>query len=142
MLEDTAQQPPHYDLSSNCKAGKYCREHVFPGGHLPSIAAMLASARGTGLSLTCTTDIGPHYAVTLRAWRQAWEARRKEAMALGYSDRFWRKYRSGPVLTCVLDPGEPPTPHLQPIIPPHHTSAHRHLWFYASPYSLCLSYKP
>ena len=38
-------------------------------------------------------DIGPDYAVTLRTWREAWEARREEVLALGYSDRFWRKYR-------------------------------------------------
>ena len=38
-------------------------------------------------------DIGPHYAVTLRAWRAAWEARKAEVLKLGYSERFWRKYR-------------------------------------------------
>lgn len=38
-------------------------------------------------------DIGPDYAVTLRAWREAWEARQAEVLALGYSERFWRKYR-------------------------------------------------
>lgn len=38
-------------------------------------------------------DIGPHYAVTLRAWRAAWEARKSEVLKLGYSERFWRKYR-------------------------------------------------
>ena len=48
-------------------------------------------------TLQGTTDIGPHYAVTLRAWREAWEQRREEVLALGYSDRFWRKYRSDAV---------------------------------------------
>jgi hypothetical protein len=38
-------------------------------------------------------DIGPDYAITLRAWREAWEARQPEVLALGYSQRFWRKYR-------------------------------------------------
>ena len=37
-------------------------------------------------------DIGPDYAVTLRAWADAWVARRAEVLALGYSERFWRKY--------------------------------------------------
>lgn len=31
--------------------------------------------------------------MTLRAWRQAWEERKEEVLALGYSERFWRKYR-------------------------------------------------
>ena len=53
----------------------------------------MEAARGTGLSLDCVTDIGPHYAITLREWRQNWEQRREEIQALGYSDRFWRKFR-------------------------------------------------
>ena len=39
------------------------------------------------------TDIGSHYAVTLREWRKVWEQRKEEVLELGYSDRFWRKYR-------------------------------------------------
>lgn len=50
------------------------------------------AARGTGLTLHATTDIGPHYAITLRAWRKEWEEKRQQALDLGYSDRFWRKY--------------------------------------------------
>jgi hypothetical protein len=38
-------------------------------------------------------DIGPDYAITLRAWRKAWEDRKEDILALGYSARFWRKYR-------------------------------------------------
>ena len=38
-------------------------------------------------------DIGPDYAITLRAWRAAWEDKKAAALQLGYSDRFWRKYR-------------------------------------------------
>ena len=38
-------------------------------------------------------DIGPHYAVTLRAWRAAWERERCAILALGYSERHWRKFR-------------------------------------------------
>ena len=39
------------------------------------------------------TDIGPHYAVTLREWRAAWERERMAVLRLGYSQAFWRKYR-------------------------------------------------
>ena len=38
-------------------------------------------------------DIGPDYAITLRAWRSAWEAKKADVLALGYSERFWRKYQ-------------------------------------------------
>ena len=53
----------------------------------------MEAAAGSGLSVTGVTDIGPQYAVTIRAWRAAWEARRAEALKLGYSLTFWRKYR-------------------------------------------------
>lgn len=55
--------------------------------------AMVEAARGSDLLPVSVVDIGPDYAVTLRAWRSAWEAKREEALRLGYSDRFWRKYR-------------------------------------------------
>eukprot|EP00873_Tetraselmis_striata_P000460 jgi/Tetstr1/420724/TSEL_011807.t1 len=54
---------------------------------------MVEAARGTGLSVQDCHDIGPDYAITLRAWRQAWEQRRQAVLELGYSERFWRKYR-------------------------------------------------
>ena len=37
--------------------------------------------------------MGPDYAITLRAWRAAWEEKRAAVLQLGYSERFWRKYR-------------------------------------------------
>lgn len=38
-----------------------------------SMGAMVEAARGTGLSVRRVRDIGPDYAITLRAWRAAWE---------------------------------------------------------------------
>ena len=53
------------------------------------------------------TDIGPHYAVTLREWRAAWEREREAALRLGYSQAFWRKYRcaAGRAAARVQSPG-------------------------------------
>ena len=85
---------PDDRYESYCSASDFIREHIFPGGHLPSLGAMQASAKGTGLTLSNVCDIGPHYAITLRQWRKAWERRRGEVEALGYSESFWRKYRS------------------------------------------------
>ena len=76
-----------------CKCSDFIREHIFPGGHLPCIGVMIEACRGTGLSLHDASDIGPDYAITLREWRQRWEERRDDILRLGYSDRFWRKYR-------------------------------------------------
>ncbi|PNH10244.1 Cyclopropane-fatty-acyl-phospholipid synthase [Tetrabaena socialis] len=76
-----------------CNTSDFIREHIFPGGHLPSLGAIADCCRGTGLAVRDTHDIGPDYAITLRSWRDTWEARRSEVLALGYSDRFWRKFR-------------------------------------------------
>lgn len=37
-------------------------------------------------------DIGPDYAITLRAWRQAWNTNKRQILSLGYSEKFWLKY--------------------------------------------------
>ncbi len=37
--------------------------------------------------------IHPYNTVTLRAWRAQWEQNKDAIVALGYSERFWRKYR-------------------------------------------------
>ena len=81
-----------------CNTSDFIREHIFPGGHLPSLGAVVEAIRGTGLAVRDTHDIGPDYAITLRQWRQAWEERKEDVLRLGYSERFWRKYRCGAVM--------------------------------------------
>ena len=75
-----------------CAASDFIREHIFPGGHLPCLVAMREAAEGTGLELVATRNIGPDYAVTLEHWRASWEQNKGEVLALGYSEKFWRKY--------------------------------------------------
>ncbi|KIY98774.1 cyclopropane fatty acid synthase [Monoraphidium neglectum] len=57
------------------------------------MGAMVEAARGTGLSVRRVRDIGPDYAITLRAWRAAWEREKEAVLSLGYSQRFWLKYQ-------------------------------------------------
>jgi len=84
---------PDERYEAYCKSSDFIREHIFPGGHLPSMGACVEAARGTGLSVHDMVDIGEDYAVTLRKWREAWEAKKQHILELGYSERFWRKYR-------------------------------------------------
>jgi len=84
---------PDERYEAYCRCSDFIREHIFPGGHLPSMGAMVEAARGTGLSVHGVTDIGPDYAITLREWRKRWEERKEDILKLGYSARFWRKYR-------------------------------------------------
>jgi cyclopropane fatty-acyl-phospholipid synthase-like methyltransferase len=40
---------PDERYEAYCASSDFIREHIFPGGHLPSMGAMVDAARGTGL---------------------------------------------------------------------------------------------
>lgn len=42
---------PDERYEAYCASSDFIREHIFPGGHLPSMDAMVDAARGTGLSV-------------------------------------------------------------------------------------------
>ncbi len=70
---------------------EFIRTMVFPGGCLPSIAAIAASvARTADLQIVDLEDIGPHYAMTLRRWRANLERQRPAVERLGFDEHFWR----------------------------------------------------
>jgi cyclopropane-fatty-acyl-phospholipid synthase len=69
----------------------FIRSHVFPGSCLTSLSAMSASlARATDLRLIHLEDLTPHYARTLRLWRERFFANLEQVLALGYPDSFIR----------------------------------------------------
>ncbi|HEY1726568.1 MAG TPA: cyclopropane-fatty-acyl-phospholipid synthase family protein [Steroidobacteraceae bacterium] len=69
----------------------FIKRHVFPGSFIPSISAMLdAMARTGDLKLFHLEDIGPSYALTLRAWRERFLKQREAVRALGFPERFIR----------------------------------------------------
>lgn len=71
----------------------FIQRYIFPGGCLPSLAAMLESAgRATDLRFVHAEDFAPHYAETLRRWRREFAARESDVRALGYSERFLRMW--------------------------------------------------
>jgi cyclopropane-fatty-acyl-phospholipid synthase len=91
VLQVIAEPDERYE--AYCNSSDFIREHIFPGGHLPSVGVCVESARGTGLTVHGCEDIGPDYAVTLRAWRKTWEEKKADVLNLGYSEKFWRKYQ-------------------------------------------------
>ncbi len=69
----------------------FIQRFVFPGGFLPSVAAMSASlARSADLQILHLQDIGLHYATTLRKWRERFFENIEAVRALGYPDSFIR----------------------------------------------------
>ena len=71
----------------------FIKRFIFPGSFIPSVSAM-ASAMGkaSDLRLFNLEDIGPSYALTLRAWRERFNARLPQVLALGYDARFVRMW--------------------------------------------------
>lgn len=71
----------------------FIKRWIFPGSFIPCNAAMLgAVARSSDLRLTHLEDIGPSYALTLRAWRQRFLASLPQVRAQGYSEAFIRMW--------------------------------------------------
>jgi cyclopropane-fatty-acyl-phospholipid synthase len=70
----------------------WIQTYIFPGGLLPSLAAVERALHGTGFVVTGVRDIAEHYVRTLRAWRAAFLSRRDEVLAMGFDERFIRMW--------------------------------------------------
>ncbi len=72
----------------------FIQKHIFPGSLLVAQARMTeAFVRNGNLNLHDWDDLAPHYAKTLRLWRDAFESRLDEVRALRFDARFIRKWR-------------------------------------------------
>jgi cyclopropane-fatty-acyl-phospholipid synthase len=71
----------------------FIKRYIFPGSCIPSIAAMSSSiARVSDLKLFHLEDITPHYARTLRTWRERFFANIDKVRGLGYPETFIRMW--------------------------------------------------
>jgi cyclopropane-fatty-acyl-phospholipid synthase len=70
----------------------WIQAYIFPGGLLPSLAAIEAALGDTRLLVRDVTDIAPHYVRTLRAWRHRFLSQRRAVRALGFDERFVRMW--------------------------------------------------
>lgn len=71
----------------------FIQKHIFPGSLLVSVNRLNdLLAREGGFVLHGLEDFGRDYARTLRLWRERFHARLAEVRALGFDDRFVRKW--------------------------------------------------
>ena len=71
----------------------FINRHIFPGGSLPSLAAIERSlGHRTDLRTVGLEDITPHYARTLACWRERFHRAWPELRTLGYDERFRRMW--------------------------------------------------
>jgi cyclopropane-fatty-acyl-phospholipid synthase len=71
----------------------FIKRYIFPGSCIPSINAFCDSmTQATDLRLFHLEDITPHYARTLRTWRENFFNHIEEVHALGFCDAFIRMW--------------------------------------------------
>ena len=87
---------PHARMLASRNTHTWIQKYIFPGGLLPSTRAISAiTERHTGLRTIDMTSLRPHYAETLRLWRERFDRRRDELRHLGFDevfDRMWDLY--------------------------------------------------
>ncbi len=84
---------PHSRMLASRNTHTWIQKYIFPGGMLPSTEAILGiTGRQTGLRTVDMFSLRPHYAETLRLWRERFTARRKACSALGFDEVFQRMW--------------------------------------------------
>jgi len=75
------------------KGVDFIQKHIFPGSLLLSLNRVNGLlSREAGMVLHGCDDMGPDYALTLRRWSEAFSEKSADVRALGFDDRFIRKW--------------------------------------------------
>ncbi|HNZ57718.1 MAG TPA: class I SAM-dependent methyltransferase, partial [Methylophilaceae bacterium] len=91
LIQAITIQDQRYESAKN--SVDFIQRYIFPGSCIPSNTAMLSSiTRNTDLRLFDLEDIGPHYATTLRRWRENFFDNIEAVRKLGYSEEFIRMW--------------------------------------------------
>lgn len=68
-------------------------KYIFPGGSLPCVSRLVdVAAKSSEFRLLNLNDFAPHYAETLRRWREKFWQNIEAIKDLGYDDRFIRMW--------------------------------------------------
>lgn len=82
---------PDHRYEAYRRSVDFIQRYVFPGSCLPSVTAVCgAVSRSSDLRPAHLEDITPHYAQTLRRWRQRFFDNIEQVRGLGYSESFVR----------------------------------------------------
>ena len=83
---------PHRRMLATRSTHTWVLKYIFPGGLIPSVAAIEDNAARAGLRVAARRDFGAHYAETLRIWRERFCARAPELTGLGFDEVFARMW--------------------------------------------------
>ena len=85
---------PHDRMLATRNTYTWIQKYIFPGGLLPSTEAILGiTERHTRLRTVDMFSLRPHYAETLRLWRERFVERRDAVAALGFDEVFQRMWQ-------------------------------------------------
>ena len=74
------------------KGVDFIQKYIFPGGMLPSPAALHKQVRMAGLDVEKSIEFGKSYALTLRRWHETFNEKWDDVEALGFDERFRRMW--------------------------------------------------
>jgi cyclopropane-fatty-acyl-phospholipid synthase len=83
---------PDVSYEPQRRGANWIQTYIFPGGLLPSLAAIERSLHTTRLLVRAVDDIAPSYVRTLQAWRSAFLGHLDEVRAMGFDERFIRMW--------------------------------------------------
>ncbi len=84
---------PHDRMRASRGDYSWIHKYVFPGGLIPSVAAIEANLAGhTSLRAVERRSLGPDYARTLARWRETFLERWEAVAALGFDETFRRMW--------------------------------------------------
>ena len=75
----------------------FIRKYIFPGGWIPSLSKALDAMEKEGLEVLDVENLRRHYALTLDAWTETFDANWEEIRAMDeqrFDERFWRIWRT------------------------------------------------
>jgi cyclopropane-fatty-acyl-phospholipid synthase len=84
---------PHDRMLSTRHSYTWIHKYIFPGGLCPSVTAIEQCVqRYTNLRIDQRRPLGPHYARTLRQWRQRFLDAWPRIAGLGFDETFRRMW--------------------------------------------------
>jgi len=76
-----------------CRSCDWIQKYIFPGGHLPSVAAIRRHVEDAGaMTLAAVNSFGRDYAETLRRWASDFNKHVEQVQAMGFDAAFCRKW--------------------------------------------------
>lgn len=83
---------PHERMLATRNTHTFITKYIFPGGALPSVAAIDEVADEVGLVSVDDVGLGADYALTLQRWDAAFAAARDQVLELGFDATFCRMW--------------------------------------------------